>query len=215
MEDCDVCDRTVSTPLRSQPESSYGFNPVAMWSVSVTDESEIRTTFSHVGEIQSDDLRRQVCDVWESAIDATETELSTLRWWPPLEAELDGPQVMNVEHVNAVTELSIGITDSLSSTVTEDIDRDLTIAGALLHDCSKLYELDGSTTTSLQETVPHPHYGVHLLAAAGCSQKLQHIVLAHSGQSAVEPRTIEAKIVALADQLAVDGLFWDRNQTVQ
>lgn len=180
----------------------------------MTAESEIHDAFPRIEEIQSDDLRGRVVDVWETAIDATETELSTLRWWPPLESELDGPPVTNVEHVNAVTEVAIGIIDSLTDTVTRDIDRDVVIAGALLHDCSKLYELDGDTTTSLQDHVPHPHYGVHLLAAAGCSEELQHIVLAHSGESAVEPRTIEAKIVALADQLAVDGLFWERNQLV-
>jgi len=42
----------------------------------------------------------------------------------------------------------------------------------------------------------------------GEENQIQYIVLAHSGRSGVAPNTIKAKIVAVADEIAVDGIFW-------
>jgi len=77
-----------------------------------------------------------------------------------------------------------------------------------LHDVSKAYEIDGEDTAELQEWLPHPHYSIHLLAEAGVSHHLQHIVFTHSEISGIEPRSIEARIVRVADEIACDGIFW-------
>lgn len=181
----------------------------------MTTEQTVRTAFPELEAITDDDLRQRVVDVWTRAIEDNDVDLESMAWWPPLETELEGGAVTTVEHVRAVTGLTIAIADAMTEFVGTDIDRDVAIAGALLHDCSKLYELDGDATGELHEWLPHPHYAVHVLAAAGCSEHLQHIAVAHSPASAVEPRTIEARAVELADQLAVEALFWDRNGALQ
>ena len=48
----------------------------------------------------------------------------------------------------------------------------------------------------------HPHYGVHLAAEAGLPVAVQHVVLAHSHRTAVEPATLEAEIVRRVDEVA-------------
>ncbi|PGF17716.1 hypothetical protein CP556_17510 [Natrinema sp. CBA1119] len=49
-----------------------------------------------------------------------------------------------------------------------------------------------------------PHENV-----VGEENQIQYIVLAHNGRSGVAPNTIKAKIVAVADEIAVDGIFWE------
>lgn len=181
----------------------------------MTIEQTVRTSFPELEGIADDHLRQRVVDVWVRAIEENDVDLESMPWWPPLETDLEGDGVTTIEHVRAVTGLTIAIVDAIAEFVGTEVNRDVAIAGALLHDCSKLYELDGETTGELHEWLPHPHYGVHVLAAAGCSEHLQHIAVSHSPSSAVEPLTIEARAVQLADQLAVEALFWERNRALQ
>lgn len=178
----------------------------------MTYDQAVRAAFPELEEIAEDALRRRVVDVWVRALEETDyDDVGAIPWWPPLEAHLEGPSVSTVEHVRAVTGLAIELADGVATSVGAAVERDVVVAGALLHDCSKLYELEGETTGELQEWLPHPHYGVHVLADAGCSLHLQHIALSHSRSSAVEPATLEARIVQRADELAMESLFWDRN----
>ena len=182
----------------------------------MTTADAVRSAFPELEEIRDEQLRQQVLDVWVRAVDDSGyDDLEAVPWWPPAERNLEGGTVPTIEHVGAVTRIAIGIADSMAESVGTEIDRDVVVAGALLHDISKLYELDGEDTGELHEWVPHPHYGVHVLADAGFPAHLQHIAVSHSPNSAVEPRTIEAEIVSRADELAVQGLFWKRNGTLR
>lgn len=168
----------------------------------------IREAFPELDEIGDDDLRRRVVRVWETAIaDSAYDDVLSVPWWPPLEDRLERIDLSTVDHVRDVTDIALALADTVSNRGYE-VDRDVVTVGALVHDISKCYELTGDGTNELHEWVPHPHYGVHVLAAAGFSPAIQHIALAHSGLSGVEPRSLEAQIVRRADQLAVDAVFW-------
>lgn len=108
-----------------------------------------------------------------------------------------------------VDALSLALADVLERRFDVTVDRDVVVAGALLHDVSKLYETTGDETTVLQSLVPHPHYAVHVIARSGIGTDVQHVTLAHTNLSDVEPDTMEARIVQSADQIALDGLFWE------
>jgi putative nucleotidyltransferase with HDIG domain len=173
-------------------------------------EAAVREAFPELHEIADSDLRDRVVAVWADALaDSDYDSIDDVPWWPPLAAELEGA-VGTVPHVRDVTGIAIALADAAADRFAVDVDRDAVVAGALLHDVSKLYELTGTTTNERNELVPHPHYGVHVLAEAGFSTRFQHVALSHSDSSAVEPRTFEARIVALADRFAVDGLFVER-----
>lgn len=165
--------------------------------------------FPEVDEIERDQLRTMVLEVWDSAVaDGNFDDITEVPWWPPHEESVG--EETQVQHIRDVTACAIAITDALSRRRSAlSIDRDAVVAGALLHDISKLFEIADRELTELHELLPHPHYGIHLLNEIGFSTEIQHIVLAHSDRSGVAPKTIEAKIVAVADEIAVDGIFWE------
>lgn len=169
----------------------------------------IADVFPEVDEIERDQLRKMVLEAWDSAVaDGNFDDITEVPWWPPHEKVVG--EENQIQHIRDVTACAIAITDTLSRRRSGlSIDRDAVVAGALLHDISKLYEIEDRELTEHHELLPHPHYGIHLLNEIGFSTEIQHIVLAHSGRSGVAPNTIEAKIVAVADEIAVDGIFWE------
>lgn len=170
--------------------------------------TQIREAFPALEEVADEDLRQKIVDIWEGALRENGYEsIHEVPWWPPFHGAVG--EKYQVPHVNDVVSCAIALTDELCSCQPElDVNRDLVVAGALLHDVSKVYEVSGDETTELHDWLPHPHYAVHLIADAGLSEHLQHIALAHSGISNVEPRSIEARLVRVADEIACDGIFW-------
>lgn len=170
-------------------------------------ESSIREAFPEIDDIEEASLQDRVVAVWAAALEeSTFEDLTGIPWWPPRQ-ETIGQEKTTVAHIREVTRCATVLVDALDELTEVELDRDIVIAGALVHDVSKLYEMTGAETNEFHELIPHPHYSVHLLAAAGCSVHLQHIALAHSGASAVEPKTLEAMIVGTADSLVVDGVY--------
>jgi 23S rRNA maturation-related 3'-5' exoribonuclease YhaM len=80
------------------------------------------------------------------------------------------------------------------------------IAGALVHDVSKLYEFDGMDQTDVGRLLGHPHYGVHIVSQAGLPVEVAHIVLSHTRRTTIDPATIEAEIVRRADETAASAI---------
>lgn len=177
----------------------------------MTSSEAVRDAFPELAEITDDAVRDRVVEVWRRAVaDSDYDRIEDVPWWPPLATDLSGDAPSTVEHVRQVTGVAATLADALDAQG-RPLDRDLAVAGALVHDVSKPLELDGDTTGPLQDLVPHPHYSVHLLADAGFSPEYQHVALAHSPSTSVEPQTLEARVVEYADELAVDGLFWERD----
>ncbi|MGE3840704.1 MAG: 3'-5' exoribonuclease YhaM family protein [Vicinamibacterales bacterium] len=98
-----------------------------------------------------------------------------------------------------------------------DADQDLLLAGAILHDIGKLRELDYDLTTSYTREgclVGHIAIGLTMVREASqglaslssdCREELEHLIASHHGSrefgSPVEPASIEAFILAMADDL--------------
>lgn len=108
------------------------------------------------------------------------------------------------------------------------VDRDLVIAGALLHDIGKIeeyaYDQDAIDFTEVGNLIGHVSLGYYLVRQAISRQgnvpgeaatNLLHIVLSHQGRleygSPVEPKTAEAFIVHYAD--TVDAHLWQIART--
>lgn len=112
------------------------------------------------------------------------------------------------------------LADALANIACEicyDVNRDLVIAGAILHDLGKLdtYVVDGPACYMTTEGVMHDHIvlGLRRLMASKAYKKypaagnlLMHIIESHHGKveygCPVSPRFIEAEIVARADGLS-------------
>ncbi|GHS92835.1 phosphohydrolase [Synergistales bacterium] len=136
-----------------------------------------------------------------------------------------------LEHSVLVTRSALSIARGYTPDISNlNIDLDLVIAGALLHDIGKLeaYKLSPAPNmTTLGSTVDHIVCGYHtlmkLLAEYGklderTAMALGHIIVSHHGSrefgSPVLPETPEAFIVAAADDLDFKLFVW-RDQVSQ
>lgn len=108
------------------------------------------------------------------------------------------------------------------------VDRDIVIAGALLHDIGKIeeyaYDQDAIDFTEVGNLIGHVSLGYYMVRQAIARQgdlpsdvatNVLHIVLSHQGRleygSPVEPKTAEAFIVHYAD--SVDAHLWQISRT--
>lgn len=166
----------------------------------------VRAAFLRIDAIEDDELRAGVVDAWTTALAETDDDLADIPWLPPEQERLGLPDETLVDHVNDVVELALGAAETLRSRREVDLSLDVLLAGALVHDVSKLYEFDDDGTTEIGDLLGHPHFGVHPVAAAGLPPAVQHVVLAHTPRTSVEPATLEAELVRLADEMAAAAI---------
>lgn len=170
---------------------------------------QVEHAFPEIDRIEDDELREGVISAWVMAIEETGvTDLESLPWLPPEQARLDLPDETLVAHVRDVVAGSVALAESLLETRGEGValSMDLVVAGALVHDVSKPYEYDGGEETEIGRLLGHPHFGVHVVAEAGLPVAVQHVALAHSHRTAIEPATLEAELVTRVDQVAAAAI---------
>lgn len=173
-------------------------------------EAQVIDAFPELDEITDERLRTKVIQVWVDALEASDFDTLTdvpRSWTDPEEVN-----ATLVPHIREATRCAIVLTDTLSELHDHDLDRDGIVATALVHDVSKLIEM---SEEGFNDLIQHPHYAVHLLAAAGFPPEYQHIVLSHSTNTAVEPQTFEARIVEIGDRIATDSLWWTTTDQIK
>jgi len=111
-----------------------------------------------------------------------------------------------VEHVVSTAEIALSLCDVIKRIYHGKVDRDLVVAGVVLHDIFKplTYVARENGTyglTSLAERLDHLTLIVAELVKRGFPLNLVHIVASHMGwqNSPIGPRTVEALVVHLAD----------------
>lgn len=184
---------------------------------------DLAAVFPAYAEIDDAGLRTGVRDAYALALAETDwDDLRAVPWLPDEQARIGLPGETAVEHVNDVAALATALADELLvCRPGVGLDRDLVVAGALVHDISKLYEfspedaagLDGGEAsadrpygTDYYDLLGHPYAGVHVCEAAGLPVALSHVVLSHTGRTGVEPATLEAVVVGRADEVAAAAI---------
>ncbi len=110
-----------------------------------------------------------------------------------------------IEHVIATAELALALCDVVEKVYFGRVNRDLVIAGVLLHDIFKpltyaLNENGAFTSSEIGEYIDHVSLVTSELVRRDFPLELVHIVASHYGSyGPIEPRTIEALVVHLAD----------------
>jgi 3'-5' exoribonuclease len=139
------------------------------------------------------------------------TNEERLKIWPAARSVHHAYRGGFLEHVLKVAEVG------RSLAVMYDADADLVVAGALLHDIGKLQELEYDITTSYtRDGNLIGHITLGALQVADAARKIPdfpeslrsaliHLIASHHGErdlgSPVEPMTVEAYILAAADNL--------------
>jgi putative nucleotidyltransferase with HDIG domain len=176
------------------------------------DAADVETAFPELRSVTDGTLRAGVAEAWANASDdagiGSVEGLRAVPWFPPAERALGIPEGSEtlVAHVRDVAACAVGLAEPLEDRRGAGIDRDLLLAGALVHDVSKLVEFDGPEETPVGDLLGHPCWGVHVVASAGLPPELAHVVLAHSGRTNVEPAFLEAELVRRADEAAASAI---------
>ena len=174
---------------------------------------DLADVFPALDDVDDPALRAGVVEAYAVALGDTDwTDLREVPWLPDEQARLGLPDESNVEHVNEVAALATGMADTLlASRPAVDLDRDLVVAGALVHDVSKLYEFAAGRTgadaaTPYYDLLGHPYVGVAVCERAGLPIEVSHVVLSHTSRTTVEPATLEAEVVRRADEVAAAAI---------
>ena len=162
-----------------------------------------------IGKIKDESLRKKVTWLVENPTIEIDGKVYT---GMPLDAAPAGLSRHHsypggfIEHVIGTTEIALALCDVVEKVHHGKVDRDLVLAGVILHDIFKplTYEMaeDGSyTMTPLAERIDHLTLIVSELVRRGFPLNLSHIVCAHHGGQAgpIWPRTVEALVCHLAD----------------
>jgi putative nucleotidyltransferase with HDIG domain len=168
-------------------------------------ERYIQELFPRIREIEDPETRKGTISVWLKALEKSEyIRIEDASQWEPQKEKL---QISNVRHTNQVVECALAIADALEKEQGTRIDRDVLIAGAVLHDVDKLLLFNPNTgeTTQLGNLFAHTMIGFHMALEAGLSVKIAHAIAAHSSNySSVEPASVEAIIVYHADHIVTE-----------
>ncbi|MGV9174235.1 MAG: HD domain-containing protein, partial [Promethearchaeia archaeon] len=116
-----------------------------------------------------------------------------------------------LEHTIQVTQYALNTLELFDDQ--DIINKDLLIAGCILHDFGKIYCYEISNnhaeTTEIYQMMGHINYGIKVLSREITHELLDeilHILSSHHGieQGDVKPYTLEAKIVSKADNLSAE-----------
>jgi 7,8-dihydroneopterin 2',3'-cyclic phosphate phosphodiesterase len=116
-------------------------------------------------------------------------------------------------HTVSVTEACIKIAEVIEKNYGFKVNKDVLVAGALLHDIMKVYEFkDGRPTKILFD---HSALGFGELYKRGFPEEVLHLVISHAAPSTNPPRTLEALILHYVDTLLALTEFGIYSQIVQ
>lgn len=131
------------------------------------------------------------------------------------------PGVALVKHTESVTANALMIARNTVEKYGYEIDTDILILAAVLHDVCKLEEMEmgdqGSGTSrksSLGKIYQHGFLSGYYTQKYGLPNEVTGLVVAHSGQSKVIPRSIEGMILYYADMMDADIHFVQAGTTL-
>ncbi|MFB6170743.1 MAG: HD domain-containing protein [Haloarculaceae archaeon] len=174
----------------------------------MTDAStQVERAFPELEAIDAEPLRAGVERAWTLAIEENEVDdFEAVPWFPPAQSALGIDDEPLVAHVRDVTAGARALAEVIEERRGTDVDHDLVVAGALVHDVSKLYEYHGMAETEVGDLLGHPYYGVYVAGKAGLSPRLAHVCLSHTHRTNVEPAFLEAVVVRRADEAAAAAI---------
>ncbi len=169
--------------------------------------ADIKSIFPEIEWITDEQLRECCVNTWLAALDAGGWDKDAFCKLPFVVTELKDCPLLLIDHVRNVTKLSTDIQEQFNRAYGKYVvtERDVVIAGALLHDVGKVLEYaeegGGYVYTTRGQYMRHPLSGAILAARCGAPDKVVHIIATHSFEGERSFRTPEAFIVRNADNM--------------
>ncbi len=167
-------------------------------------KKEILRIFPEARRIKSRELREKVVATWDEGIRLGGWEIRDLNKIP-FTLLISDSGVSLVEHTRAVTNTALRVAEAVSRAYGKSIriDKDVLIAGGILHDVGKLLEyarIKGKIAKSDKgKFLRHPFSGSALAYKCGVPDEVLHLIAAHSHEGDAGFRSIEAIIIHHAD----------------
>ena len=167
---------------------------------------KIKEYFPILSKVQDPTLSETIIRCWVRMWEESAWEdLKDCPFTPPF------PDISLVDHINCVGEMVLATTDILEKNNRElKFDRDYLITGVLLHDLSKLVEIEpgpgGYTWGKMMKLMPHATYGAMVAMAQGLSPRVANIILSHSLWTGASPGSPEAVLLHYLDYGLADVL---------
>jgi putative nucleotidyltransferase with HDIG domain len=162
--------------------------------------------------IENEELREKTLQTWVAAMEESGWTPDTLDEMP-FTLLIDPCPASYIEHIRAVTMTAIRAAETFDEIYGDrvPVDRDVLIAGGLLHDIGKLLEYenreDGVTVQTYEgKLLRHPFSGMELAARFGLPPEIQHVIGAHAGEGDKVDRTTEATLVNHADYMSFHSI---------
>lgn len=173
----------------------------------------VREDFPEIAGIEDATLRDKVVEAWAHAL--CESSFERARDIPgagnPGDFELiRGNQT---DHIRAVARIALQFVDEFTEYYPEaEIDRDIVLAGAIIHDVGKAFEFDpvnlkrwnDDPSRAGQPSLRHSVFGAHVCLSVGLPEELAHIALGHSREGQHIGLSLECMFVRMADHT-----WWD------
>jgi HD superfamily phosphohydrolase YqeK len=177
-------------------------------------EREVVHLFPQVDEITDASLRQGVIDIWIAI--ASECAWSRLQDVPKnLDAERSRQLL---DHIRGVTRMALALAEIAEQEHGTSYNRDYLIAACLLHDVSKLVEVEpdpegvptaGSVLparkSAIGEKIQHAAYAMHKILEKGLPLEVAHLVLTHTHASNMRSKSVEAAYLFYADYADSDA----------
>jgi len=172
---------------------------------------KINQLFPELEQIKAEELRNKVASTWLEAIEKGEwgiDELETI----PFTLLIPDCQVNLVAHTRAVTQTAVNVARTLLDFYKEkvEIDFDLLIAGAILHDVGKILEYakdqDKVVKSKTGKLLRHPFSGSALAYKHGLPEEVVHMIATHAKEGDGGYRSTEAMIIHYADFINFESL---------
>ena len=167
--------------------------------------AEVLKLWPELEWIADETLREVTAKTWELALERsplTAEDLNTI----PFTLLVPDLKVSFMAHKRCVVHVARDAAIKMNEFFGDDlpVDRDVTIAGAILADVGKSLEYDldengKSCKSEMGKFVRHPFSGVGLAMEAGVPANVCHIIAAHAGEGDMVKRSAEAYVVHHAD----------------
>lgn len=169
--------------------------------------------FPEIKFIQNDTLKSKVITVWDEALGMSNWENPLLI---PFNSEI-GAEPSLINHTRSVTRTALWYAENYEKTFNKQVDHDVLIAGAILHDVSKVLEFelesDGPVKTEIGKNFPHGTFSGFLSWKTNLPIEVLHLIVTHSPAVHMLPNSIEGYILKYADLMDADAHYFSAGLT--
>ncbi len=157
--------------------------------------------FPELNAVKNENLARAACACWDESVKISEWDsLEDVPFHPnPRKGKL-------LSHLQLTTRIAVDMANAIISTYKTEVDMDVVILAAVLHDLSKPSEFsprpEGYGKSRIAYLYQHGVLGAHIAIEHGMPSEIVSIIISHTRQSNFDVKSLEGKLICHADDIA-------------